>query len=219
MLISWPDSDWPHYTPVWETIYIPELQGLVREHDLPRVRPPLAAGLHRDRRHRLLQRRRPLRRPGRGLPPLPLVPGNRRRRASQEGFPDWMSKAITSTWPSQLRLLGDLRLRLRVRGHVHLERPRPVRRRRPDRGHDRRLPAGRRPTAPTRRTRTACPAASTPSTGRRSACCRPRASTTRSPRGSSSPPCARATPSRPTRSGWRRPTRASRSSTTPRRRA
>lgn len=26
VLISWPDADWPHYKPVWETIYIPEFK-------------------------------------------------------------------------------------------------------------------------------------------------------------------------------------------------
>lgn len=26
VLISWPDSDWPHYKPIWETIYIPEFK-------------------------------------------------------------------------------------------------------------------------------------------------------------------------------------------------
>ncbi|MBK8165310.1 MAG: hypothetical protein IPK64_04985 [bacterium] len=26
VLVSWPDSDWPHYKPIWETIYIPEFK-------------------------------------------------------------------------------------------------------------------------------------------------------------------------------------------------
>jgi hypothetical protein len=99
LLISWPDSDWPHYNSIWETIYIPEFKqwyegticheyGHHWQQDFTEIdgsdycntggRCDDPAG---DCRH---------------CPWCEETTGD----ALREGFPDWISNAVTASWPS-----------------------------------------------------------------------------------------------------------------------
>ncbi|MBK7045144.1 MAG: hypothetical protein IPH48_01170 [bacterium] len=99
VLISWPDADWPHYKPIWETIYIPEFRQWAEDttcHEYghhwqqdftetdgsdycnPGGRCDEAG---EDCRHCMW---------------CEESSGD----AMQEGFPNWFSQAITSTWPA-----------------------------------------------------------------------------------------------------------------------
>ncbi len=99
VLISWPDSDWPHYTPVWETIYIPSDKdwyestvcheyGHHWQQDFTDTDGTdyCNAGSRCDDPGEDCRHCRWCQETG----------GD----ALQEGFPDWMSQAITASWPS-----------------------------------------------------------------------------------------------------------------------
>lgn len=99
VLISWPDADWPHYKSVWETIYIPEFKQWYEDttcheygHHWQQDFTETAGGDYcnpggrcddagEDCRHCAW---------------CEESTGD----AMQEGFPNWFSQAITSTWPS-----------------------------------------------------------------------------------------------------------------------
>jgi hypothetical protein len=100
VLISWPDSDWPHYTPIWETIYIPgdkdwyestvcHEYGHHWQQDFTETDGSdyCNAGGRCDEPGEDCRHCRWCQETG----------GD----ALQEGFPDWMSHAITETWPSR----------------------------------------------------------------------------------------------------------------------
>lgn len=98
VLISWPDADWPHYKPIWETIYIPEFrqwyedtvcheyghhwqQDFTETDGTDYCNPGGRCDDADDCHHcRWCQE----------------SGGD----AIQEGFPNWMSQHMTSTWPT-----------------------------------------------------------------------------------------------------------------------
>lgn len=98
VLISWPDADWPHYKWIWETIYIPEFrqwaedtvcheyghhwqQDFTETDGSDYCNPGGRCDDAEDCRHcRWCME----------------SSGD----AIQEGFPNWMSQHMTSTWPS-----------------------------------------------------------------------------------------------------------------------
>lgn len=99
VLISWPDSDWPHYTPVWETIYIPSdkdwYESTVcheyghhwqQEYTDTDGTDYCNSGSRCDEPGEDCRHCRWCQETG----------GD----ALQEGFPDWMSQAITASWPA-----------------------------------------------------------------------------------------------------------------------
>ncbi len=97
--ISWPDGDWPHYTPFWGTIYIPAFKQWYESticheygHHWQRFYTETNGSDYCNAGGRCDE-------PGedcRHCPWCEETGGD----AIQEGFPDWMSNAMTTTWPA-----------------------------------------------------------------------------------------------------------------------
>jgi hypothetical protein len=99
VLISWPDADWPHYKPIWETIYIPDFAEWAEDTTCHEY------GHHWQQDFTETDGTDYCNPGGRCD-----TPGEDCRHcgwceetggdAMQEGFPNWFSQAITTTWPA-----------------------------------------------------------------------------------------------------------------------
>ena len=99
LLISWPDSDWPHYTSAWETIYIPAFKQWYE-----------GTICHEYGHHWMQEYSEAVGTDYCNPSGRCDTPGEDCRHcewceetagdAQREGFPNWMSNGVTSTWPS-----------------------------------------------------------------------------------------------------------------------
>ena len=98
VLISWPDSDWPHYSPAWETIYMSPLQQWQEStvcheygHHWQQEYTETDGSDYCNPGNRCDTTGEDCRH----CPWCEETPGD----ALAEGFPDWISNAVTATWP------------------------------------------------------------------------------------------------------------------------